>query len=708
MFYFGDSGEVERLERLVREAPGDAPEDARLALAWYLRQADSPRALRLAEDVVRERLGHSPPGAGAAISGRAALLRAEAAIQQARLDDARIELEAAEAHFADDRIGLGDAALCAALLANAHGKAGDALRLADDAARRFAEAEPGKRNDREDVARAYAALTSVYADPPSSLARLEALEARGAQLPAVAAIIAGVTRSLQHFNRGEHIAVVRSLEPLAQQALRLGMLQLRLRIGNTIAAAYSNLDDKEAAISWVEESLDLARAAGWPVATGEALAFLGNFYREAGQIDRALDTLEQARSTLRVAPRSRGYALACCYYAHAQLAAGAPALALALADEAVDVANAINAIPIVVDMLTVSARARARMGEPLPACELAMRALDLARSQELAVWQVDVLRALGEIHAEHRLPPPEGVAPGHASLHYLSQAQAVVASLSGHAEGVAIARELARAYETAGDLRTALQAERAAFSQALSEDARRINNRLLAIEARHEVEKQRMEVLHQRQIAAAEAARAEALARTNSELRAAQAELERLANTDVLTGIANRRHFLANARAECERSLRYGRPLALVIGDIDLFKAINDAWGHPCGDLVIAAAARALDSQRRSVDGIGRLGGEEFGLLLPEADLATARGVAERVRAAIEAVVVEWEGRPVPFTMSFGLAVLDAASGSAADALEALISRADAALYAAKAAGRNCVREDKWAEKPPSKESLGR
>lgn len=700
MQYFADSGEVERLERLLREAPGDAREDPRLALAWYLRQTDSARALTLADDLLRARLGHSPPGAGAAIAGRAALVRAEAAIHQTRLDDARLELEAAEAHFGDDRIGHGDAALCAALLANARGKAGDALRFADDAARRFAEADPAARGDREDVARAYAALTSVYADPPSLPSRLEALQARWAQLAPVAAVLAGVTRSLQHFNRGEHLEVVKALEPLAQQALRLGMLQLRLRIGNTIAAAYSNLDDKEAAISWVEESLDLARAAAWPVATGEALAFLGNFYREVGQIDRALETLEQARSTLRLAARSRGYALACCYYAHAQLAAGAPALALALADEAVDVANAINAIPIVVDMLTVSARARARLGEPLPACELAMRALELAKSQELAVWQVDVLRALAEIHGEHRLQPPEGVAPGHASLHFLSQAQMVVDSLSGHAEGVAIARELARAYETAGDLRTALQAERAAFAQALSEDARRINNRLLAIEARHQVEKQRMEVLHQRQIAAAEAARAEALARTNSELRAAQAELERLANTDVLTGIANRRHFLANARAECERALRYGRSLAFVMGDIDRFKAINDAWGHPCGDLVITTAARVLDSRRRSVDSIGRLGGEEFGLLLPEADLATALGVAERVREAIETAAIEWEGRPIAFTMSFGLAVVEPAAGervvSPAEVLEALISRADGALYAAKAAGRNCVRDDKW------------
>jgi diguanylate cyclase (GGDEF)-like protein len=699
VLFFADTEQVNALE--ARRAPTEPDAPATVELAWYLRQADTARAIELAADAVAALPVDAPASLRSQVLGRAALVRAEAAILQSRLSDAEEALRDASSFFDKDAIGRGDVMLVQALLESARGAPARALALDDRAAAAFAEAAPAAP-ERVDVARAYGAFTSVYADPASLRERLDALaDGHGSS---VAAVLVGVTRSLDRFNKGEHAEAIAALEPLARDAEQLGMIQLRLRLGNTIAAAYSNLDDKEGAISWVEASLERAREAGWPVGIGEALAFLGNFYREAGQFARALETLTEARNVLQAAPRSRGYALACCYLAHVHLAAGAPSLAVERAAEAEDVAMSISATPIAVDMLTVAARATARMGDPNAAVALVQRALAIAREQKLGVWEVDALRALAELYSEHRLPPPDGVQPSEAPLHFLRQAQEVVRDLTGHAEGVAISRELARAHEVAGDFVQALAAERAALTALISEDAQRISNRLLAVEARHQTEKQRMEVAHQRRLAASEAARAEALARaydeleyTNRELRAAQAELERLANTDVLTGIANRRHFLAFARNELERALRYGRPVGFVMTDIDKFKSINDTLGHPCGDQVIISAARVLDAGRRSVDGIGRFGGEEFALLLPETDLATALAAAERLRASIERHAIEWEGKRVPITMSFGVAVVDAQQiisehrSDVSQALDALIQRADAALYVAKTSGRNRV-----------------
>lgn len=176
------------------------------------------------------------------------------------------------------------------------------------------------------------------------------------------------------------------------------------------------------------------------------------------------------------------------------------------------------------------------------------------------------------------------------------------------------------------------------------------------------------------------------------ELRHAQSEIERIANTDPLTGLANRRSFLAAAHAEASRSVRYGRSLGLIIADIDQFKAINEKHGHSGGDHVIVSAARVLNTGRRAIDGLGRIGGEEFALLLPEADMGTAIGATERLRQAIAAHPAMFEGNRIAFTMSFGAAVLEgglAAEMDAARALEALVSRADAALSEAKASGRN-------------------
>ena len=172
-----------------------------------------------------------------------------------------------------------------------------------------------------------------------------------------------------------------------------------------------------------------------------------------------------------------------------------------------------------------------------------------------------------------------------------------------------------------------------------------------------------------------------------TEQKRAETELRRLATSDPLTGAANRRFLLERADAEWVRSRRYGRPLAVLMLDIDHFKRINDTHGHPVGDEALRALTAAIGTRLRNNDLLGRLGGEEFMVLLPETGLRGAQAMAERLRAEIAAIRIETARGPLSFTASFGVAVCIDADGS----FERGLARADAALYAAKRSGRNRV-----------------
>jgi diguanylate cyclase (GGDEF)-like protein len=158
---------------------------------------------------------------------------------------------------------------------------------------------------------------------------------------------------------------------------------------------------------------------------------------------------------------------------------------------------------------------------------------------------------------------------------------------------------------------------------------------------------------------------------------------------DPLTGLHNRRHFERCAEAELRRAVRSGRVLSLLAIDIDRFKAINDRHGHPGGDEVLRGIARVIARALRATDVACRVGGEEFFVLLPETDEDSALVIAEALRAAIAAdAYVVPDGATVEVTVSIGVAE----SGAVApDRCRDLVERADRALYAAKAAGRNAV-----------------
>jgi diguanylate cyclase (GGDEF)-like protein len=166
-------------------------------------------------------------------------------------------------------------------------------------------------------------------------------------------------------------------------------------------------------------------------------------------------------------------------------------------------------------------------------------------------------------------------------------------------------------------------------------------------------------------------------------------KLLEMSRTDPLTGLLNHQAFYETVSVEIERKSRYRRPLTLMYLDIDHFKEINDRFGHPAGDRVLWSFARILAQSTRKGDAIGRVGGEEFAVLLPEAAMLAGVEAAARILDAVRGMSVLIPGRhdAITFTVSAGLAESDASM-----TVDQLVSAADAALYQAKSDGRNCFR----------------
>jgi two-component system cell cycle response regulator len=185
-------------------------------------------------------------------------------------------------------------------------------------------------------------------------------------------------------------------------------------------------------------------------------------------------------------------------------------------------------------------------------------------------------------------------------------------------------------------------------------------------------------------------ARVRAVSRTKNlqeELLGQSRRLETMLHEDPLTGLFNRRYVLTRLAGLISGARRHGRPLSVAMIDIDHFKALNDAHGHDCGDAALVATTVALRDRLRAEDELGRLGGEEFLALLPDASEGAAAIVAESLRTSVELMRTRMGGLELTVTVSVGWATWDGEEDA-----DALVKRADNALYDAKNAGRNAVR----------------
>ena len=171
------------------------------------------------------------------------------------------------------------------------------------------------------------------------------------------------------------------------------------------------------------------------------------------------------------------------------------------------------------------------------------------------------------------------------------------------------------------------------------------------------------------------------------EAELAKKAAEKLARTDALTGLNNRRAFFEQAGAVDAQARRYSHPYVFAMIDIDHFKSINDTWGHKTGDVVLKAVSDAVAGTLRETDILGRIGGEEFAVMLPETVLDEGRLLAERVRSKVEETVVQAMGNAIDVTASIGVAAFTGLDAN----LDEVLSNADKALYQAKDSGRNAV-----------------
>jgi diguanylate cyclase (GGDEF)-like protein len=177
-------------------------------------------------------------------------------------------------------------------------------------------------------------------------------------------------------------------------------------------------------------------------------------------------------------------------------------------------------------------------------------------------------------------------------------------------------------------------------------------------------------------------------ARTQKRVRVITEQLRLSATTDELTGLNNRRFFMHSLDIEVARARRSGAPLSVAVVDVDYFKRVNDKYGHGGGDEVLRALARIFEAIMRTGDVVGRLGGEEFAILMPDTDEIQARIACERLRGAIAGRKIRLaSGEEIAITLSTGIALL-----VPGDDRDKLVSRADTALYSAKEGGRNQVR----------------
>lgn len=171
-----------------------------------------------------------------------------------------------------------------------------------------------------------------------------------------------------------------------------------------------------------------------------------------------------------------------------------------------------------------------------------------------------------------------------------------------------------------------------------------------------------------------------------TEQKRTEERLRELATTDPLTGALNRRQLYELAEEEVRRADRYWRPLCFSMLDLDHFKSVNDRFGHAVGDEALKSVSSTIRRSLRATDRLARHGGEEFVVMLPETPLSTARGALERIRAAVAKLRFEAQGENVPITVSAGVV-----SWRSGESVDAVLDRADQALYEAKRLGRNQV-----------------
>ncbi|HEV2674435.1 MAG TPA: tetratricopeptide repeat-containing diguanylate cyclase [Aliidongia sp.] len=679
-------------------------------LAWYLRQRDSARAIALADEA--SALLHNTPAdtRNLRVTARLELVRAEIAVLQCRFDEARARLARADAAFTaiDDPIGLGDSALVVHLLHLSCGIAVGAHQNAEQARDHYSRGHDALRRR---IAETWILLMLAYRDVRAAERALDTWDGEASpgpddgtgsgsyaqEHPAVAAVLLSA-RAVVHRARNQWAQALLCAARARQRAEAAGLVRHAIAIADNASWYLQELGDLDAAAEWMDREYVAARATGWPSVLAFSITRLGDLLRQLGQLERSREVLQEAIALYDLFPAGTNKGVTHRVLGKTLLALGLPDEALAAFEIAIGIFRTEQYHERLSTALIGAAQTLSLAGRAEEALERIEDARVAATAHGVEAAEIDLCRALAEIHRRHALAPPAGMREPTATVHYLEKALAIGATVDDWQAPVDLLMELSTAWEAAGYTVRGLNYLKQAVAAERREGHRKAANRTLVLQIRHETETARVEALHSEKLVRAETERADALETALMKLSDAQAELERrraeferLSLLDPLTGVGNRRHFAERAAAEIARARRDGTRLGVVMIDIDHFKQTNDRFGHGAGDRVLQRVVEIAHAILRPSDFIARLGGDEFVLLIPGAPLEDLHHLAERVREAIADASIEinapggMEGLDV--TASFGVASLRPGD----DAIEPIVVRADAALYGAKREGRNRV-----------------
>ena len=459
---------------------------------------------------------------------------------------------------------------------------------------------------------------------------------------------------------------------------------------HSVAHCYDQLDCTSEALEHVHQGLVGYQHGGDRLGEGRMFSFMASLFWQLGENDRARELYERAYEIFLECDDLSGAGVMLSAIADLQREAGNPEAAIATCDRAMEHFEQAGMPLDSYTAMTAYAEALAAVGRHDLAGLWAKRAAERNRLPDGTLanpsYEVQLLMVL----ARTAQLPTGDIAGARTTLETAIALADEQGALRAAAEGESL---LADALHTAGDLDAAYR--HLLRSCRLTEQVHRAvhDQRVRALRVPFEVEQAERDAQLYREQAQAQAAVITELERTRSELAARMAELERLnaeivqlSQTDPLTGIANRRFMNERLTELCRVSARYGAPLSVAVFDVDLFKGVNDRYGHSAGDAVLVALADLLRRHLRATDVPARLGGDEFVVILPRTDTAEAVAACQRLQAAVREHPWHEVALDLAVTITVGVA-----GGSREPDPDQLLRRADAALYQGKRSGRDTV-----------------
>ncbi|OEZ95919.1 sensor domain-containing diguanylate cyclase [Duganella sp. HH101] len=514
--------ELARWQAELSEAQGWSRLPLLTALAWHLRQREPLRAQSLSADIAAL-LDQLPPSEAAVQRARLLLIAAEAQWLSGELDHAEYQaglalqqLELADDLPAEASLVHADACWVLAWIANDRGASSTGDHWLAQAA---LAARAGGDPVRVDVIDAASGICHTFSDWKAAQQRWSSRFS--ADLSGVAPIAAGWISDFFGtcaFQRSDYGRAIGHLMLSYETALATGQIRRAIIVATNIGNGFTSLNAHEAALDWMQRGLDLARPTGWPLSIGMCLMQTAETLRQLGQREAAQTLLREALNTLAPLSGSRAYAVALEYQGDLALDLGNHAAALDSFTRLASRGDALGQTDFQSSARRGQAHALSHLARPEDALAAAQSALALAREHADASSCIAALNVLADIHTRHQLPPPAEMQAANPVLHYLQLALETAATIEGYTVPGALLDATAREYAAIGDheraYAIALQAS-AARDQTHSQQA---TNRAIAMQVQYQTERAQTEGEHHRQLAAAEAQRAEVLQQTSATL----------------------------------------------------------------------------------------------------------------------------------------------------------------------------------------------